>query len=556
MPGANWVPGIPQAREHDMKMLLSVFAALLVLASFAPAQAASPEFDAAILGLAAQDRDIIIQSVETLGKLGDGAALPALQALLDDTMRVSKDGRPIILDKDGKAHDALTNEPFKESVDDLESPSISNQVRRSLEPVVAQLSLVALDPAVRLKAVETLLESVDPDMAPAIEIALAKEKDSKVAKKLTLALALINLDSPDKAKKISAIRALGEAGDQEQIAKIQAFTAKNEDGSYAEPDADIRKAAEAAGKILERKAAFVRSGRDLFYGVSLGSVMLLAALGLAITFGLMGVINMAHGEMIMLGAYSTYVVQELFTRYLPSMADWYLPFALPLAFLVPCCVGVLLERAIIRHLYGRPLETLLATWGISLGLIQTVRLIFGAQNVEVHNPSWLSGGIEPVTGLIFTYNRVAIIAFALLVVGVVWYLLQRTPLGLKVRAVTQSRSIASAMGIYTSKIDMWTFGLGSGIAGLGGLALTQVGNVNPELGQGYIVDSFMVVVLGGVGKLAGTVVGSFGLGIVNKILEPFAGAVLGKIILLGVIVLFIQKRPQGIFAVKGRMAEN
>jgi len=539
-----------------MKMLLLILAALLVLTSFAPAQAEPPELDAAILGLASPDRDVIIQSVETLGRLGDGAALPALQALLDDTMRVSAAGRPIILGPEGKAYDAVTKAAFTEDTDALESPGVTNQVRRALEPVVAELSLVALDPVVRLKAAQTILESVDPEMTPAIEKALAKEKDSKVAQKLRLALALINLDNPDKAKKISAIRALGEAGDQEQIAKIQIFMAKNEDGSFVEQDADIRKAAQTADKILERKAAFVRSGRDLFYGVSLGSVMLLAALGLAITFGLMGVINMAHGEMIMLGAYSTYVVQELFTRYLPTMADWYLPFALPLAFLVPCAVGVLLERAIIRHLYGRPLETLLATWGISLGLIQTVRLIFGAQNVEVRNPSWLSGGIEPVTGLIFTYNRVAIIAFALLVVGVVWYLLQRTPLGLKVRAVTQSRSIASAMGIYTSTIDMWTFGLGSGIAGLGGLALTQVGNVNPELGQGYIVDSFMVVVLGGVGKLAGTVVGSFSLGIVNKILEPFAGAVLGKIILLGVIVLFIQKRPQGIFAVKGRMAEN
>ena len=307
---------------------------------------------------------------------------------------------------------------------------------------------------------------------------------------------------------------------------------------------------------LERKAALVRGARDLFYGLSLGSVMLLAALGLAITFGLMGVINMAHGEMIMLGAYSTYVVQELFTRYLPDHADWYLPCAAPLAFLLPCCVGLVLERAIIRHLYGRPLETLLATWGISLGLIQTVRLIFGAQNVEVRNPALLSGGFELTTGLIITYNRVAIIAFALLVVAAVWYILQRTPLGLKVRAVTQSRSMASAMGIFTARVDVWTFGLGCGIAGLGGLALTQVGNVNPELGQGYIVDSFMVVVLGGVGKLAGTVFGSFGLGLVNKILEPFAGAVLGKIILLSAIVLFIQKRPQGIFAVKGRMAEN
>lgn len=539
-----------------MKMHLSIFAALLTLLLCAAAQAAGPEFEGAMKGLVDQDRDKIIESIETLGKLGEGEALPALTAMQNDTLRKGPGGQVLIVNEEGRATDAITGQPYSGSVDDLESPSVNNMVRRGLDAVVASLSLVAPDPEVRLKSAQELLDNADAGMAPAIERALAKEKDSRVARKLALALALINLGSEDKAKKISAITALGDSGDQEQLSKILAFTAKNEDGSFAEPDAGIRKAATAAQTRLERKAAFVRSGRDLFYGVSLGSVMLLAALGLAITFGLMGVINMAHGEMIMLGAYSTYVVQELFTRYLPSLADWYLPFALPLAFVLPCCVGILLERTIIRHLYGRPLETLLATWGISLGLIQTVRLLFGAQNVEVRNPSWLSGGYELTAGLILTYNRVAIIGFSLLVMGTVWYLLQKTPLGLKVRAVTQSRSIASAMGIFTNKIDMWTFGLGSGIAGLGGLALTQVGNVNPELGQNYIVDSFMVVVLGGVGKLAGTVVGSFGLGIVNKILEPFAGAVLGKIILLVIVVLFIQKRPQGIFAVKGRMAEN
>jgi urea transport system permease protein len=300
----------------------------------------------------------------------------------------------------------------------------------------------------------------------------------------------------------------------------------------------------------------VRAGRDLFYGISLGSVLLLAALGLAITFGLMGVINMAHGEMLMLGAYSTYMVQEFFLKYLPGMTEGYLFVALPLAFMIPCGVGMLLERTIIRYLYGRPLETLLATWGISLGLIQTVRLIFGAQNVEVRNPDWLSGGFQLAEGLVITYNRLAIIIFVVLVVGLVWFLLNKTPLGLQVRAVTQNRSTASAMGIFASRIDMWTFGLGSGIAGLGGLALTQVGNVGPELGQSYIVDSFLVVVLGGVGKLAGTVAGALSLGVVNKILEPFTGAVLGKIFMLALVILFIQKRPQGIFALKGRMMED
>lgn len=295
-----------------------------------------------------------------------------------------------------------------------------------------------------------------------------------------------------------------------------------------------------------------RSFQDLFYGISLGSVLLLAALGLAITFGLMGVINMAHGEMLMIGAYATYLTQNLFKAVLPELFGLYLIAAIPVAFASACLVGMFLERCVLRFLYGRPLETLLATWGISLLLIQTVRLIFGAQNVEVANPLWLSGAAEPVTGLVLTYNRLGIIAFVTAVVLLVWFLLNHTSLGLKVRCVTQNRPMASAMGVHTGRVDMWTFGIGSGIAGLGGVALSQIGNVGPELGQGYIVDSFMVVVLGGVGKIAGTICGAMGLGIINKFIEPHTGAVLGKIFLLAFIILFIQKRPQGLFAQKVR----
>ena len=274
----------------------------------------------------------------------------------------------------------------------------------------------------------------------------------------------------------------------------------------------------------------------------------MAALGLAITFGLMGVINMAHGEMLMLGAYATYVMQRLFQGYAPEAFEWYLLAAIPTAFVTCAAIGVLLERSVIRFLYGRPLETLLATWGISLLLIQSVRLFFGAQNVEVANPAWLSGGVEVLYGVVLPYSRLAIIAFVVLVVALMWLLLQRTNLGLHVRAVTQNRPMASCMGIATSRVDMWTFGLGSGLAGLGGVALSQIGNVGPELGQSYIIDSFMVVVLGGVGNIAGTVLGGLGLGLINKFLEPVAGAVLGKIGVLIFIVLFIQRRPQGLFA--------
>ncbi|MDL5600290.1 urea ABC transporter permease subunit UrtB [Bacillus subtilis] len=292
-----------------------------------------------------------------------------------------------------------------------------------------------------------------------------------------------------------------------------------------------------------------------FGGLSLGSILLLAALGLAITFGLLGVINMAHGEMLMLGAYTTYVVQLAFQRLAPDLLALYPLVALPVAFCVTAAIGMALERTVIRHLYGRPLETLLATWGISLILIQLVRVVFGAQNVEVANPAWLSGGIQVLPNLVLPYNRIVIIGFALFVVALTWLLLNRTRLGLNVRAVTQNRNMAACCGVPTGRVDMLAFGLGSGIAGLGGVALSQVGNVGPELGQGYIIDSFLVVVLGGVGQLAGSVMAAFGLGVANKILEPQIGAVLGKILILALIILFIQKRPQGLFALKGRVID-
>jgi urea transport system permease protein len=293
----------------------------------------------------------------------------------------------------------------------------------------------------------------------------------------------------------------------------------------------------------------------LFTGASLGSILLLVALGLAITYGLMGVINMAHGELMMIGAYATYVVQNLFKTFLPGAFDAYILAAIPLSFLASAAVGAVLERGVIRFLYGRPLETLLATWGISLVLQQAVRSIFGAQNVGVENPAWMSGGVQVLPNLVLPYNRIAIIVFAALVLLGMALLIGKTRLGLFVRGVTQNRRMAACVGVNTARVDTLAFSLGAGIAGLAGCALSQVGNVGPDLGQGYIVDSFMVVVLGGVGQLAGTVVAALGLGVLNKLLEGVAGAVLAKIMVLVFIVVFIQKRPQGLFAVKGRSAE-
>jgi urea transport system permease protein len=337
---------------------------------------------------------------------------------------------------------------------------------------------------------------------------------------------------------------------------LAALLDKDSAGKFKEPNEEVRTAASAALSSIERHELLARIVRDLFYGLSLGSVLLLAAIGLAVTFGLMRVINMAHGEMLMLGAYSTYVAQLFFQKYLPNAMNWYLLLAVPLAFVVCMGIGMLLERSVIRFLYGRPLETLLSTWGISLILIQVVRLVFGAQNVAVSNPTWLSGGIDLMAGVTLPFNRIATIFFVIAVVMFIAWLLRRTSLGLQVRAITQNRAMAACMGIKTKQIDMLTFGLGSGLAGLGGVALSQIGNVGPELGQLYIVDSFMVVVVGGVGKIAGSVIAAIGLGTINKVLEPFAGAVLGKIFVLVFVVLFIQRRPQGLFALKGRSAES
>ena len=342
------------------------------------------------------------------------------------------------------------------------------------------------------------------------------------------------------------MRLLGETG-----APLARVRLENLLADEAETDAAVRKAAETSLAQVKRKLLIGELLGQAFSGLSLGSILLLAALGLAITFGLLGVINMAHGEMLMLGAYTTYMVQVLMAQLAPEALAFYPLVALPVAFFVTAAIGMALERTVIRHLYGRPLETLLATWGISLILIQLVRVLFGAQNVEVANPAWLSGGLQVLPNLVLPYNRMVIIGFALFVVLLTWLLLNKTRLGLNVRAVTQNRNMAACCGVPTGRIDMMAFGLGSGIAGLGGVALSQIGNVGPDLGQSYIIDSFLVVVLGGVGQLAGSIFAAFGLGIANKILEPQIGAVLGKILILALIILFIQKRPQGLFALKG-----
>ncbi|MEI9272325.1 urea ABC transporter permease subunit UrtB, partial [Pseudomonas aeruginosa] len=401
-----------------------------------------------------------------------------------------------------------------------------------------------------LPPAQQLQKTAKAAQRPLLEARLRIESDAGVKEALGLALANLQLGDPDPALRLSAVRLLGESGDPLARTRLENLL-----DPAVEPEEGVRIAAATSLAQVKRRLLVGDLLGQAFSGLSLGSILLLAALGLAITYGLLGVINMAHGEMLMLGAYSTYVVQLLFQRLAPEWLALYPLLALPVAFCVSAAIGMALERTVIRHLYGRPLETLLATWGISLVLIQLVRMLFGAQNVEVANPAWLSGGIQVLPNLVLPWNRIVIIGFALFVLLLTWLLLNRTRLGLNVRAVTQNRNMAACCGVPTGRVDMLAFGLGSGIAGLGGVALSQVGNVGPDLGQGYIIDSFLVVVLGGVGQLAGSVLAAFGLGVANKILEPQIGAVLGKILILALIVLFIQKRPQGLFALKGRVID-
>lgn len=475
--------------------------------------------------------------------------LPLLSALEEGRLLVDAQQHPYIQNEQGLV-DANTGARSGLDPNTLETINPNNSVRAAIDTVRAAMQLSAPQAEQRLQAVKVLRDHPHPALLPLLDRQLAQETQSELRAEMRLAQAELQLASPQAALRLQAVQSLAQSSDPATKSKLQPLLDPNQ-----ESDAQVRAAAAKSIQTLDSRQFTYDMIGHAFSGLSLGSVLLLAALGLAITYGLLGVINMAHGEMLMLGAYTTYVVQSLFRSHLPGAVDWYLLAALPAAFAVTAMVGMALERLVIRHLYGRPLETLLATWGISLMLIQSIRMLFGAQNVEVANPAWLSGGWHLTAALTLPYNRIAIIAFVLAVLALTWFLLNRTRLGLFVRAVTQNRRMADAVGVPTGRVDMLAFGLGSGIAGLGGVALSQIGNVGPELGQGYIVDSFMVVVLGGVGQLAGTVLGAMGLGVVNKILEPQIGAVLGKIVILAFIILFIQKRPQGLFALKGRVID-
>ncbi len=519
----------------------------LVLLLLPPACARAQQVEPAFAAIASQDYDAMAAGISELATSGDPRAGAIITALQAGRLYADAAGGLYIRKAEGNFVAADSGAPATPDEDALKRLRVNNGVRRAVAAALGGLQLFATDPATRRGAAEAVFKSRDAALLPVLDRALAKERDPAVRLAMEQARAaaiLTSATAPD-AEKLAAVAVIRARGDLDASALL---------ASLPNASPAVATAAHDGVMAIQRVLQLWDLLEGVFYGLSLGSVLLLAAIGLAITFGVMGVINMAHGEMVMIGAYVTFVVQETVRQNAPGLFGASLVIAVPLAFLCAGLVGIVVERSLIRFLYGRPLETLLATWGLSLVLQQAVRSIFGPTNREVGTPAWMSGAV-PLGGLTITLNRLTIIVFAFLVFAALMVLLRYTSLGLKMRAVTQNRAMAAAMGIRTPWIDALTFGLGSGVAGMAGVALSQIDNVSPNLGQGYIIDSFMVVVFGGVGNLWGTALGAILLGIVNKFLEPFAGAVLGKIAVLVLVILFIQRRPRGLFPLKGRAAE-
>jgi urea transport system permease protein len=523
-----------------------VLAIILTLFALAPASAQSvDELVRKLPDGSFSDRGKIVGQ---LTATGDTRLVPLFEALAAGDLNAVKQTGQIVLVDRNKASDALTGDAVGDvAKSDVERIKVNNGLRRTIRSAIGQLTLLSPQASIRMSAASAMFQTADPENIPPLDEALAQEKDDKVKALMTQARAAAVLKTEASREEYdAAIDVIVDRGDRAALGILTS-------GLASAPE-EAKPVIQSGINAIERHIQILNVVQNVWYGISLGSVLLLAAIGLAITFGVMGVINMAHGEMVMIGAYTTFVVQSVIRTSFPGLFDWSLTIALPVAFLVTALIGIAIERGIIRWLYGRPLETLLATWGLSLMLQQAIRTMFGASNREVGNPSWMSGSFD-FYGIAMTWNRFWIVIFALTVFLVLLAVMKRTSLGLQMRAVTQNRRMASSMGIRTPWVDALTFGLGSGIAGLAGVALSQIDNVSPNLGQGYIIDSFMVVVFGGVGNLWGTLVGALTLGVVNKFLEPYAGAVLAKIFVLVFIILFIQKRPRGLFALKGRAVE-
>ncbi len=539
---------------------------LLLLAgrSASPIYAQSPA-DASFTAMLGQIRDATFADkaniVDQLGRSGHPSARAVLTALLEDRLYYRNQDQKVFISKTAEQEDSTSLELIdpltlkdagSASTDGLTKIVTNNHLRRVLQTTLARFGLSSPDASVRLEAVRDIEQNLSEGNLQMLRERSSVETDSAVKREIATALALAGLDSSDAQAQLAAISTLRQSLRPEVRNKLESLLEQSSDGSFVESDERVRKAAASAVNSINRWRTAYSGIQTLFFGFSLGCVLVLVAIGLAITFGVMGVINMAHGELMMLGAYTTYVVQLA----MPGHIGASILVAVPAAFLVAGLTGILIERTVIRFLYGRPLETLLATFGVSLILQQLVRSIFTALNRSVVTPSWMSGTLQLNEALSITYNRLYIVIFTALIFTALLMVLKRTRIGLEIRAVSQNRAMARAMGVRSAWIDALTFGLGSGIAGVAGVALSQLTNVNPNLGQSYIVDSFLVVVFGGVGNLWGAMVGGMSMGVVNELLEPYSGAVLAKILVLVALILFIQIRPRGLFPQTGRAAEN
>jgi urea transport system permease protein len=565
--------------RHVAQCLLVLFG----LAQTPPPPAAPDEFSKAVADLSSRDRQVQEAAIETLGRLRDARALPPLTALRQGVLYLTGEGTLVIAptEKEKKVFlqdgtelapviEAITGKPVlgadgKPKLQDISSLKrvvATNALKQKIAPVLSSLSLASPDPDARKSAAERMGEDRSPQSIPLLQTAMVAEKDRWVRLTMEEAIQMIRLTDPDPSVRRSAANRLREIDASEAVPQMKQMIEPGPDGQAPEKDPSVAAAARAAIKSIEQHESFTRTVSTTFEVLSLSSVLMMIALGLAITFGVMGVINMAHGEMLMIGAYSAYMVQNLFQWALPNHFNWYFVVAVPASFGIAGLHGLVMERLLLRHLYGRPLESMLATWGVSLMLQQSVRQIFGAANVDIKSPSFLTGGLQVMAGLTLSYNRIFIFGFSFVCLLGIYLILWRSPLGLRIRAVTQNRSMSSCLGVATGRIDALTFAMGAGVAGMAGCALSQLGTVGPGLGQTYIVDTFLVVVLGGVGKLLGTVVAAFGIGGVNKILEsmiggalPKWGPILSKVAVLVLLILFLQKKPSGLFAIKGRHAD-
>jgi urea transport system permease protein len=545
---------LPSGGQWRFLLLLTLWGVVLI-------RAQTPK-DAAFLSTLGELREASYADkaaiAERLSQGGHPNVRAVLTALLEDRLYYRNSDQKVFIAKTADADPLDLVDPLtlkgagSASADGLTKIGTNNALRRALSITVAHFSLSSPDASVRLDAVQEMLKSLDESTVALLRQRLPAETNSRVKKEIATGLALAALDGSDPKARLDAVATLSQSVSQDVRNRLALLLNKSPDGSLAEPDEKVRQAAAAAVVTIDHWRTFYSAFETLFFGLSLGSVLVLIAIGLAITFGVMGVINMAHGELMMLGAYTTYVVQMV----MPGHIGISILAAIPAAFIVAGLAGVLMERTIIRFLYGRPLETLLATFGVSLILQQTVRSIFSANNRAVVTPDWMSGSLRLNDALSITYNRLYIVIFTVIVFSLILLVLRRTRIGLDIRAVSQNRAMAKAMGIRTEWVDAMTFGLGSGIAGVAGVALSQLTNVGPNLGQSYIIDSFLVVVFGGVGSLWGSLIGGMSMGIVNDLLEPFAGAVLAKIFVLIGLILFIQARPRGLFPPTGRAAED